>query len=193
MSLEDAGLVLLNDRGTLQLRVGEPVEAKVRLLTDLNGDGRLDAVGISDDTVDPPHAVAALGNGDGTFASHGGARLLEGDRPSAIAVGDLDLDARPDIVVVNRTGVAVLMASGVRRFHPIRHHPLGANWSGRTVAIGDVTGDSWPDVVTTDVAHANSISIFPGGRGGALLSPLSSRGYVTKGRCAVGCKPGWCA
>jgi hypothetical protein len=51
-----------------------------------------------------------LGNGDGTFAAD--VHYTTGPGPDSLAVGDFNLDGRPDLAVANYSGsVSVLLGS----------------------------------------------------------------------------------
>jgi hypothetical protein len=98
-------VLLGNGNGTFQKAViydGGPVPRSAAV-ADLNGDGRLDIVvantsagiGSSDG-----EATVLLGNGDGTFRA-GGKYLSGGILAFGVAVGDVNGDGRPDLLIVN--------------------------------------------------------------------------------------------
>jgi len=85
------------------------------LLADINGDGKLDLLlnqFISYDFTDSAvGAVAALGNGDGTFAAAG--NFEGGDDSSLILQGDFLQDAAPDTVFVSsESGSTLILNQG---------------------------------------------------------------------------------
>ncbi len=108
---------------------------------DLNADGIEDLL-VADQ--DEPEARPIFGTGAGTYVSHGSIPLV--DRPTAIAVDDLDGDGLTDLVVTHT-----------------RARQLGVYWGApdgereaslidlprdpRDVAVGDVDGDGRADVV----------------------------------------------
>lgn len=61
----------------------------------------------------------------------------------AVATTDLDLDGRPDVVVVGDRQTIVLLNRGARRFEDARVVLPG----GRGLAVGDLDGDLDPDLV----------------------------------------------
>jgi len=79
-------------------------------LADLNGDGLLDMVATNDNGPGKPGTVAVLtGKGDGAFNAY--LTFATGMGPHAVSIGDVDGDARPDLVVANKDddSVSVLL------------------------------------------------------------------------------------
>jgi hypothetical protein len=103
-----------------------------------------------------------------------------GTNPFSVAIGDLDGDGKPDLVVANfnSDNVSVLRntsASGsiaAGSFAPKVDFATGVQ--PRSVAIGDLNGDSKPDLV---VANASSDNI-------SVLRNTSSSGSITAGSFA---------
>lgn len=104
---------------------------------DFNHDGRMDAV-----SVDPSNGVVTvlLNNGDGTFTSHN----YPAGSATSVAVGDLNGDSFPDLVLGTSTGINVLFNDGTGAFPTITSYPIGSGISA--VAVGDFNGDHLPDV-----------------------------------------------
>jgi hypothetical protein len=130
-----------NDRNTQAVAVA-----------DFNNDGKLDLVS----TVYGADYAGTLidvfpGNGDGTFAqriSIGGSDA----NPFGIAVADMDKDGRPDILTVANNGgwgVNVLRQTAPFAFSQISRTTGMQN--PQYMAIADLNGDTWPDVVVGTV------------------------------------------
>jgi hypothetical protein len=119
-----------------------PADAAIRVtvVADLNGDGRPDIVGI-----DERRGVWLYPQvQDGTFSA--GIALETGKAtPYALAVGDLNLDGKIDIVVgYVQAASTVFLSDGSGAFAPV---PFGDE-KGTTYgfAIGDVDRDGFPDI-----------------------------------------------
>jgi hypothetical protein len=122
-------------------------------VADFDRDGKLDLV-IADQGPLQGNSTAAvmLGQGDGSFTAP--AMFEVGNFPESIAVGDLDGDGRPDIVVSNQLDqtTSILIASGDGTFAPQRRYPV----TGSSLAIADVDGDGKPDVLVA----AGSVAVL---------------------------------
>jgi len=135
---------------------------------DFNSDGNLDLAIVNQDT---NNLTMLLGRGDGTFTEANGSPISSGigNGPVAIASGDLNGDAKPDLAVVNQTDntVSVLLNNGDATFTASASSPLqtGAGTSPTSVAIADFNQDGLADIAVTN-GGANSFSVFAGISGG---------------------------
>jgi len=88
-----------------------------------------------------------------------------GSKPQAIAIGDLDGDAIPDVVTANGASddVSVLLGNGDGTFQP--HMEYGDMVAPLRVVIADFNGDARPDIV---VASANGASVLLGNGDGTF-------------------------
>ncbi len=143
-----------NTDGTVSSRLVLPTGRRPRALAigDLNGDGRPDLVVGNEAT-----------NDLSVFLNAGGRRFTAllpitlsaaGRVPSAIAIGDLDGDGKPDVVV------AFQLSSNIAIFRNIGGDLAGGGLAGagtwptgdnpQDVAIADVDGDGLPDILTVN-------------------------------------------
>ncbi|HRG96973.1 MAG TPA: FG-GAP-like repeat-containing protein [Polyangiaceae bacterium] len=117
---------------------------------DVNGDGKLDLV-VADNGAQrfpsTPSTVGVLMNsGTGTFAPRVD---YPASTPISVAVGDVNGDGKPDLVVANGVSgtVSVLVNSGTGTFAPRVDYPTGT--IPMSVALGDVDGDGKLDLVVS--------------------------------------------
>jgi len=148
-----------------------PIDVKVADVTD---DGNLDIVTAnpsSDDVTLLPGMGGGTFGAPQTFTTRVGAG---GDNPEALELADVTGDGVPDVITVNPTSddIAVLVASGGSLLAPVRFVTLvGADGDGPWgLAVGDVTGDGEPDVVTAD-RFSYDVTVLAGVAGGATFSP----------------------
>ena len=97
-----------------------------------------------------------LGVGDGTFAA--AEPYAVGDDPGSVAIGDLDGDQVPDLVVANDSSdnISVLMGVGDGTFAAPVNYAAGA--LPRTVVIGDFDGDQVPDLAVATNPRSAAIT-----------------------------------
>ena len=96
---------------------------------------------------------------------HPGEQFQTGLGPKATAVGDLDMNGSPDIVVADRGAnhVSVLLSTVPASFPQTTVYVTGMN--PESVAIGNLNGDSVRDIVTANrdqVTWATSVSVLLG-------------------------------
>jgi FG-GAP-like repeat/Bacterial Ig-like domain (group 2) len=99
-----------------------------------------------------------LGNGDGTFQT--AVNYATGSGPPSVAIGDLNGDGYPDLVLANygispdfQGSVSVLLGNGDGTFQPAVNYEAGT--SSDSVAIGDLDGDGHPDLVVANWGSKN--------------------------------------
>lgn len=167
-----ADVLLGNRDGTFQ-----PAHAAAVLGTpsavavgDFNGDGKPDIV-----TTDDYNGLVnvLLGHGDGTFELAAYFRLPATGSPEnqtlySVAVGDLNGDGKPDLVITGSASqnyVNVLLGRGDGTFSPPNTVQVSTSYDGYPVALGDFNGDGRLDVATT---AADGVLVLPGNGDGSL-------------------------
>lgn len=92
------------------------------------------------------------------------------DIPEPVEVADLDLDGQADVVTLHggwlRAGVYRGRADATLQFEELYEIPYASHYSVHGLAIGDVNGDGWPDVVAADynnglIVLSNSAVVVP--------------------------------
>ena len=132
------------------LEVGRPWVA-----TDLNGDGETDVLGGGRDL------FVSFGAGGGAFAPRigyaTGATAL-GSVARGPTVGDANLDGLPDLATAidNDASASVLLNRGDGTFSAPQVYPTG-RWP-TAVALGDLNGDGWPELVVANSGLGNSFT-----------------------------------
>jgi hypothetical protein len=141
-------------------------------LNDLNKDGNLD---IATSNQDDNSVSVLLGDGRGGFAPAVGSPFAVGRSPYPHAVGDVNGDGHPDIVTPNVGGnnVTVLLGDGRGGFAPAAKSPFAVATRPYYVAIGDVSGDALPDLITTHDDINLMTTLLGDGRGGFAAAPAS--------------------
>jgi hypothetical protein len=212
-------VLLGNGDGTFQAEViydSGGVQAQSIALVDMNGDGYPDLIvanlcenGRNCDLngltgTGGPGGVSVLqGNGDGTFQS-AVSYYSGGYDANPIAIGDVNGDGLPDVIVANNCesgsdcahkvgpgGVSVLFGNGDGTLQAAVSYSSGG-YGTSSLAIADLNGDGYPDVV---VAGNKSAGNYPHGQLGLLLgvgdgsfqepASFQSRGYSAEGLAAL--------
>ncbi|HYV17857.1 MAG TPA: VCBS repeat-containing protein [Verrucomicrobiae bacterium] len=132
------------------------------VLADFDSDGRLDLLSPQERTIFP-------GQSDGTFA-------IPRIRTNAViqfdlAIGDLDADGRPDIVVGDNApdGISVLLGQGQGRFGLLT--PLPAHGRPSGLAVCDIDGDGHQDAAASTAGSDPALVSVYYGAGDGTLAP----------------------
>ncbi len=163
----DVSLLLGNGDGTFQAPISIAAGKVPRDLGsgDFNEDGKLDLV-IADTPYTSGHQLLLrLGNGDGTFQPPA---VIQTQTADSLDVVDLnpDVDDHDDIV----TNGSILFGRGDGTFAPAVKLPIGADMKLDVARVGDLNGDSKPDIVVAS-SQSQVVSVFLGNGDGALRPP----------------------
>lgn len=139
-------------------------------LGDVDNNGTSDIVAISGNDV-----LVLLGDGNGEFTVTGETFPTDGSFVQSIALADVDANGTLDAVTTNRFSddISVLLGNGAGGFSLSPGSPLPVGDDPTSVALGDVNGDGFVDVVTTN-SISDDISVMIGdGSGGFEAAPGS--------------------
>jgi hypothetical protein len=122
---------------------------------DLNGDGRLDLVVLSESG----DALLLLGDGRGGFRPS--PPVAAGANPTAMVIADLDRDGKLDVVVANHESayLTLLKGDGAGRF-VARALPLRVVPHPHAVAVGDFDEDGKPDIAVDSWGENRIVLLF---------------------------------
>jgi hypothetical protein len=161
--------VLLNEGGTFgpsaSYAVGNSPEDV--LIADLNGDGKSDLL-VETRTESRMVLSVLLNRGDGTFEPQ--RDYPQPPEAADVALGDVEGDGRPDVVVVvQQRGFSVLLNGGDGSFQAGHDYE---DIFARGVAIGDLNGDGKPDLAVHE--DISAVGVFLNRGDGSFVA---SRGY----------------
>jgi hypothetical protein len=163
-------------------------------LADLKGDGTLDIITASQFGRYEGLTVL-LGNGGTSFqppAVYGATTFVQ---IAAIAVGDLDGDGKPDVVIAgaaiggNTPGQYIFVLYGKGDGTLEAPVAVAASWGDQAVAIGDVNRDGIPDLAFTVGSPTNGTGTYVHvmlGRGGRTFADPVSYPAGGSGAVAIG-------
>ena len=131
------------------------------LLTDINGDGKLDILAVDSET--PGLVMSVLGNGDGTFQNVATTfATLSGVAPQNLFFADFNGDGTLDFAGADNTTnqINVYLASGSGSFAaPVALITPNATYDSCFNTAGDLSGDSKPEIVSTN-CRDNTITVY---------------------------------
>jgi len=149
----------------------EPADPSQSLLAgDVDGDGIVDLLVRTTTTTGLKRIVVLHGHGDATFAPAGTLEYKGLAQSGPMALGDLNDDGRPDVLVLADRSVIVFLQRANGLFEPVTTQtgfPFVYD-----VVVADFTGDGLPDVALRTVEQVNGkflpfLEVLAGdGRGG---------------------------
>ena len=93
-----------------------------------------------------------------------------GAAPDAVALADVNLDGKPDLIIGNQPGsVGVLLGDGNGTFQPQQTFAGG----GDSVVAADVNADGKPDLVVVSGGAPYSVGVLLGNGNGTFQNPLT--------------------
>ena len=106
-----------------------------------------------------------------------------GFNPTAVSIGDINSDGKPDIVAgIDDSHVAVLLGKGNGGFLAAVDYPAAS--SPNSVQVGDFNDDGKADIVTAN-SHTNNVSILLGKGAGVLAAKMDYPVGITPKAVAV--------
>ena len=130
------------------------------LLTDINGDGKLDVLAF--DNSSPADVIEMLGNGDGTFQAPSTLGTLTTSAPNNMIFGDFNGDGKIDFAGQLESGqLQVTLATGAGLFAnaPVSLKTPDNHFGACTSTNGDLTGDSKPEIVSFN-CNSNTVTVY---------------------------------
>jgi len=153
---------------------------------DVTGDGRNDVV-VSYGGNRPTSTIGVLAQtAGGTLA--GVQSYPSYDIPEPVDVADVDLDGRPDVVVLHggwdEAGIYRQQANGTLAPEDLYAIPYATHYNPHGLAVGDINGDGAPDIVIADynnglVVLRNATTPPSAPAAPSLTSAISSPGSVS--------------
>ncbi len=127
---------------------------------DIDGDGRTDLITASDTGISGGHVASVLfnrGAGASSLGEHVDVQIGEG--PGPMAIGEVDGDGKPDLVVPSSGAVTVLLnrkgTLSSRRAYAAGERPSG-------VVATDLDGDGKPDLIVANGVTTVSVKVNQG-------------------------------
>ena len=100
-------------------------------------------------TYEDAYVNVLLGNGTGGFSAAATQHLGSNRYSGTVAIGDLNGDTKPDVIVADNSGLSVLMnvATGPNQLALGSLQQSGSGYPLRSIALGDVDGDGKVDTL----------------------------------------------
>ncbi len=160
---------------------------------DVDGDGKLDVVVANSNS----NTISVFRNtsspGSVSFAAK--VDFTTGNSPASVAIGDVDADGKPDIIVANYGSSTVSVLKNTSSPGSITTSSLAAKVDFPTgtlpygVAFGDIDGDGKPDLVIANFTNTSSNGTVSVLRNTSASGSITSGSFITKVDYAVGVSP----
>ena len=102
-----------------------------------------------------------------------GSPIAIGDGPGNVALGDVNQDGKPDVVVAGGRGITVLLGQGEGRFRAAPGGPIQPPVPATEMVLRDLSGDSKLDLALGNHDSYGVMLLFGDGKGGFALAPSS--------------------
>lgn len=156
-----------NGDGTFKQAPGSPfplpasTTGPIAMVTaDFNSDGLPDIAIVNQTT---NNVTVLLGTSTNSFNLAPSSPFAVGKLPVAIAAGDLNIDGKQDLAVLNQgdNTLSPLLGNGDGTFTLAPNAPIATGQSPTGLTIADFNADGNPDIAVTD-PQTNSVSVFLG-------------------------------
>ncbi len=169
-SLDNVSILLGNATGGFGTETTFGTDDRPAFVTpgDFNGDGKLDLVTANERRNQSGNVTVLLNNCSApacstNFTPAASSPEDVGDRPFAVAVGDFNLDGKPDLATANLEAdtVTILLGDGAGNFTPASTSPETVGDHPEGVAVGDFNHDGKPDLAVAN-HDSNNVTILLG-------------------------------
>jgi hypothetical protein len=135
---------------------------------DFNLDGKPDLAVANENS---NNLTVLLGTGNGGFTQAVGSPVVAGTHPVSVAVGDFNLDGKPDLAVANLASneVTILLGNGNGGFTQAAGSPIGSLGVPDFVVVGDFNLDGKPDLAVASYIAASVMILL--GNGNGIFTP----------------------
>jgi hypothetical protein len=169
----NVGVFLNTGNGTFLNQTTYPtgISPQAVALADVNGDNKSDIIVVNYNSY---NVGILLNAGNGTFINQTTYSTGAGSYPFGLAMGDVNSDNKPDVVVANYgTGnVGVMLNAGNGTFSNQSTYFIGTGSDPAAVAVADVNNDNKPDIVAAN-NYLNTVSVFLNAGNGTFLNQTS--------------------
>jgi hypothetical protein len=157
---DNADVLRGNGDGTFQSKLSYDEGGIAAAVGDITGDGIADLVVPQ---VDQAGVALLAGTGAGSFGTAVSIAPITGDYARVTAIGDVDGDGKPDVIVGGDTTTWVVRGHGDGTFDAPHAYPSGG--SARAIVATDLSGDGVADVAVASTT-SNVVTLWLGGTGG---------------------------